>query len=164
GGGTGCEPGSGKVEDGSCLPAGVPPSACGPGFMAENEGCTPILPARACGPGQMAVPGETACHPVAVCGPAKYDGIPVDAATQYVDASFTGTGDGTEAAPWATIGDAIAAAPYGGTIAIAAGTYDEEVDLQFKPVKLWGVCPEKVAIAPSATDIMTRALTVRAKA
>jgi hypothetical protein len=109
----------------------------------------------------MAVPGETTCRPVAPCGPAKYDGIPVDATTQFVDASFIGTSDGSESAPWTTIGDGIANAAFGGIVAVAAGTYAEVVDISVTAVELWGVCPEQVTISPPGTDAMTRAITIR---
>jgi len=161
GGGAVCAPGTGRADDGSCVPAGVPASACGAGFTPERDGCTPILPATACGKGQMAVPGETTCRPVAPCGAGKYDGIPIDATTQFVDASFTGASDGSEAAPWPTISQAVSAAAPGGIIAVAAGQYDEAVDIAYDRVQLWGVCPAEVTIAPPGTDAMTRALTVR---
>jgi hypothetical protein len=62
-----CPPGELLLEDGkTCQKAGVPPSACGAGFLPDGkDGCEPILPADPCPKGQMAVPGDTECHKVA---------------------------------------------------------------------------------------------------
>jgi hypothetical protein len=47
---------------------------------------------------------------------------------------------------WTTINQAIVAAAPGALVAVAAGTYVENVLLEGKPVRLWGVCPERVSI------------------
>lgn len=147
------------LPDGSCQAAGVPPDACGDGFTADADGCAPILPAGPCPPGLMALPGDTTCRPVAPCGAGTWGDIPVDPATQYVDAAFGGVGKGTAAEPFSTIGEALAAAQKGAIVAVAAGSYAEDLTIS-KPVVLWGVCPELVEIVGSSAAIA--AIDVRA--
>src|SRR4051812_34995704 len=60
-----CAPGEAPKPGGGCDPAGTPPDACAPGFMAKDSACWPELPKSACPVGQMALPGETSCRPVA---------------------------------------------------------------------------------------------------
>src|SRR6185503_14706066 len=62
-------PGEIELGDGTCAPAPLPAIDCAEGFEPDgNGGCNAILPAAACPQGQMAIPGETACHEVALCG------------------------------------------------------------------------------------------------
>jgi hypothetical protein len=107
----------------------------------------------------MAVPGETSCREVAPCGTTKWGGIPVESDTEYVDASFAGISDGSQAAPWTTIGDAIAAAVPGAMVAIASGTYAEDILIINKSVRLWGRCPAEVVV--SGVGIHAAAIFVR---
>src|SRR5262249_46663449 len=139
---------SSRSRGGGCQPAGVPPEACGEGFTADGaQGCRAVLPAQPCGAGEMAVPGEAACHRVAVCSVGTWGASPVDPEPVDVDGSYAGgDSDGSAAHPFATIGDAYIAAKPNATIAIAAGTYTEELDFEFKPVHLWGVCPDQVTL------------------
>jgi nitrous oxidase accessory protein NosD len=94
----------------------------------------------------MAVPGETTCREVAPCGDGPWGAAPIDAATEFVDATFTGASDGTPAAPWTSIQAAVDAAAPDAVIAIAEGSYAENVHIQDKPVRLWGRCPALVEI------------------
>lgn len=120
-----CEPGELETPDG-CVPAGVPEDACGVGFVHDGDGgCMPVLPSERCAFGTMAIPGESACRAVGDCGAGSWGDIPVGADTQFVDASFQGTSDGSEAAPWTRINDAHAAADAGAIVAVAAGRYVE---------------------------------------
>ncbi|WP_437832078.1 right-handed parallel beta-helix repeat-containing protein [Sorangium sp. So ce1153] len=148
-----CPPGA--VETGAgCEPAGVPPARCGSGFAPDGaQGCVPVLPAEAGPPGQMAVPGEAAWRDVAPCGAGPWGGAPIDETTEFVDAAYAGTdSDGTEARPWTTIQDAIDSAGEGALIAIAEGSYAEELLISGQPVRLWGRCPALVEIVgPPAT-------------
>jgi hypothetical protein len=103
-----------------------------------------------CPGGQLAIPGDEACHALADCGTGTWGAIPVDAATQYVDASYAGGGsDGSAARPWTTIGAAVGAAPSGGIVAIAAGSYREDVVISNTAVRLWGRCPAMTEIVAS---------------
>jgi hypothetical protein len=120
---------------GGCEPAGV--TACAAGFVAEAGGCRATLPATPCEPGAIALPGMSACEAIAPCGE-------VAGATLFVDA--TGVfGDGSRAKPFARINEAIAAASPGAVIAVAAGTYDEDVTID-KAVRIVGSCPTAVTI------------------
>jgi len=138
------------LEDGSCIRPGIPSDACAPGFVHDGAyGCEPVL-APPCGPGLMAVPGEETCRPIMACGTTNWGDIPVDGNTVYVDAAFSGTENGSAAAPWTTIAEAVNAAPSGALVAIAAGSYVENVVVAGKPLRLWGVCPERVEIVGSS--------------
>jgi hypothetical protein len=136
------------LPDGSCFRPGVPPDGCAEGFLHDGEyGCEPILPDAACPTGLMAVPGDEVCRPVMDCGRGTWGELPVDATTQYVDGSYAGgDGDGSEAKPWTTVVQGVTAAEAGALVAVAAGTYAENVLISGKSVRLWGVCPEQVEI------------------
>ncbi|MGK3959011.1 hypothetical protein WMF38_38895 [Sorangium sp. So ce118] len=147
----GCAPGELATAAG-CEPAGISPDACGAGFEPGNRACAPVLPEAACPAGTMAVPGETACREVAPCGDAAWGDIPVDAETQFVDGAYAGSdSDGTEARPWTTIGEGLGAAAPGAVVAVAAGTYPEDVRVD-RPVRLWGRCPALVDIAGAGAE------------
>jgi hypothetical protein len=141
-----------RLPDGTCLRPGITPDSCAPGFEHDGSyGCLPVLPPDICPAGQMAVPGDAACRPVMECAPGTWGDIPVDATTEYVDASYAG-GDssGSQAQPWTTIGEAVAAAAPGAVVAVAAGLYVEPVFVGGKAVRLMGVCPDQVTIEGSA--------------
>ncbi|WP_437801821.1 right-handed parallel beta-helix repeat-containing protein [Sorangium sp. So ce693] len=148
-----CPPGELALEDGRCQPAGVPPEACGEGFVADGRGgCSAILPEETCPKGQMAIPGETRCREVAPCGEGPWGDIPVEANTQFVDQSYAGDdSDGTKDKPWTTIQRAINKADGGAIVAVAAGTYVEDVLVTGKAVRLWGRCPGLVEIQGAGT-------------
>ncbi len=164
--------------DGTCQPAGVPAAACTDGFTPDGQGgCDVVMPTAdcpdgtmavpgdtacravgvveppTCPPGQLALPGESLCHELGDCGSAPWGSAPIDATTQFVDGASTGASDGSAARPWKTIGAAIAAADAASTptssIAIAAGSYAENVTLSVKPTKLFGRCPRLVEIVGS---------------
>jgi hypothetical protein len=127
---------------------------CGEGFRHDGDvGCEPILPDAPCPVGLMAIPGERECRPVMPCGAGTWGDLPVDDATEYVDQSYdpamSGASDGSALHPWTTIAEAIAAAAPRALVAVAAGTYAEDVLLSTN-VRLWGVCPERVEIAGTA--------------
>jgi hypothetical protein len=124
------------------------------GFEADPDvGCRAILPAEPCEPGTMALPGETSCHSLGDCGDGTWGDIPVDGDTEYVDVSYLGgDSDGSAARPWTRINSAVAHAPDGGLIAIAAGTYHEAVTNSSKGARLWGRCAEMVAIDGGVFD------------
>ncbi|XXY53625.1 right-handed parallel beta-helix repeat-containing protein [Sorangium sp. So ce269] len=153
----GCAPGELATASG-CEPAGIPPDACGAGFEPGDRACAPVLPPAACPAGTMAVPGETACREVAPCGDGTWGDIPVDAETQFVDGAYAGSdSDGTAMRPWPTIGEGLGAAAPGGLVAIAAGTYPEEVRVD-RPVRLRGRCPALVEIAGAGAETVAAVL------
>jgi hypothetical protein len=141
-----CAPGELDVQ-GVCLPAGIAAEDCPEGFDAiEHAGCAPVLPPADCLPGQIALPGETSCRAVAPCGATPWAGIPLEVDSQYVDQSFAGLSDGSAAAPWLTIGEAVAAAVPNAVVAVAPGVYLENVVVDDKVVRIWGKCPDEVTI------------------
>ncbi|MFC1482176.1 right-handed parallel beta-helix repeat-containing protein [Myxococcota bacterium] len=133
------------VLGGGCETVGV--TQCAPGFVATGSGgCEPTLPPSACPPGSRAQLGSADCIPIADCGVSTWGNIPLDATTVFVDASADASGaDGSQAAPFVTIGEGYDLVVPGGTIAIAAGEYEERLVLN-QPVLLWGRCPEHVTI------------------
>ncbi|MBW2453307.1 MAG: hypothetical protein JRI68_02300, partial [Deltaproteobacteria bacterium] len=147
----GCQPGEADLE-GSCVAAGIPAEACGPYFEPDGDGsCEPILPPEDCPEGELAIPGQTTCAPVAPCASGTWAGIPTESTTQYVDQSYSGTSTGTASQPWTTIGAAMAAAVPNAIVAIGPGTYVESVEVETKPLRLWGKCPAEVAVVASGT-------------
>jgi hypothetical protein len=146
---SGCSAGELSI-DGGCRAAGIPADACANGFEPDAGGCRALLPETMCPPGRMAIPGETRCREVAPCGDGTWGDIPVDAATEHVDAGYSGAdGDGTAQKPWTQIQQAVDAAQAGDVIAVAAGSYTEDVAIEGKQVTLWGRCPSLVEISGS---------------
>lgn len=127
---------------GGCTAVGV--STCEKGFKADGQGgCTALLPAT-CPDGQIALPGEDACHELMASE--RYAKAPADASKViYVDAAAT-MGDGSLAMPFATIREAIEAAPADAAILVAEGTYAEDLTVG-KRLRILGRCPTKVTIA-----------------
>src|SRR5689334_19264250 len=152
-----CPPGELPLDGGACQKAGV--AACGRGFESDGkDGCEPILPADACPAGQMPVLGDTVCHEMAPCGDGEYGLIPIEANTQFVNKSYAGTCmgvQGKEGCPWKTIQEGIAAATKGAIVAVAAGSYVEDVQMQGKPVRLWGRCPAMVEVEGTGVEYGT---------
>src|SRR5262245_43627725 len=150
-----CPPAEWLRDDGVCIPAGVPPDGCGEGFVHDGDrGCERILPDAPCPPGLMAVPGETVCREVAPCAAGTWGDIPVEPDTEYVDASYLGMdSDGSALKPWTTIQSAVNAASPGAIVAIAAGSYLEDVLVSGKTVRLWGVCPRDVEVVGTGAEI-----------
>ncbi len=152
----GCAPGHLLDDQDECQPAGVPAEWCGEGFESDGDfGCRAILPATPCESSLMALPGETTCREVAPCGDGTWGDIPTEGNTQFVDESYTlGDADGTQAKPWPTVVEAVAAADPGAIVAIAAGSYVGEVDIQNQPVRLWGRCPSLVEIVGAGNHVL----------
>ncbi|MCZ7683415.1 MAG: right-handed parallel beta-helix repeat-containing protein [Sandaracinaceae bacterium] len=129
-----------EVDSGT--PTGECSPACGAGESCFGGRCVAVGPNQACGcePGSAGA-GEV-CHP-------DYGIFADDETILFVDGAAAGGGDGTLAAPFSTIGEAVAALDAsGGTIAIKAGTYTE--DLTVTPrgsVRVHGSCARDVRIA-----------------
>ncbi len=136
------------VRDGACVRVGV--LRCAAGFVADaEEGCKPVLPDAPCTSGEVAWLGDAACHPIVDCGSDRYGSPPTTLPLLYVDATGDDANDGSRDKPFKTIRAAVArAASTKHTIAIAEGTYDEELVLD-RDVELWGRCPQKVTVAPT---------------
>lgn len=128
-----------------CKPIG-PPQACLPGWTKVKGGwCEPILPASACPAGTMEVLGQSACQPIGDCGTGTWGKIKTVANTIYVNQNHRGGGAGTKANPYKTITDALAKAAPGDHIAVAAGTYQEDLTI-LRKVTLEGRCAQQVTI------------------
>jgi hypothetical protein len=155
-----CCPAGSSVAGGGCVPAGVPPEACSPGFEPDTAGgCRPILPLERCPPGRIAVPGDATCRPIAPCGEARWGAIPDEPGTQHVDASYVGgSSDGTAARPWTTIAKALEAAAPGAIVAIASGSYAADILVTERPVRLWGRCPDMVELVGQGGSSQTLAI------
>ncbi len=146
---------------GACVPVGQTAADCATGFSFDEArgGCLPVLPTESCKAGTMAIPGETACRPVAPCA-ARFPtvaGSPV-----YVDASASGVADGTVDRPYRTITEGLAR---GVVVAVAAGRYEEVVTIE-DGHEVIGACPDKVEIVgPTSSNwavAMQRGATLRA--
>lgn len=100
------------------------------------------------------------CVPEA-CGLAPWGDI--EEVAYYVDASASADGDGSAEAPFKTIAEALSAMGdgEGGRVAIAAGTYEEEIDLRHRHAgtALVGRCMELVTMVGGASDAALDAYT-----
>jgi hypothetical protein len=115
-----------------------------------------------CATDEAHFPGTPGCAPVTTSCPA--DGFPSDlpagATVLFVDAASSG-GDGTRAMPFATIEEAIAAAPDDAIVAVAPGMYPEELNLT-RPVTVWGACADvRIGGSGFAFDVQTSGASVR---
>ena len=112
-----------------------------------------------CPVGQIVLPGASFCGPVGT--PCSADPWDTEAAAAFdaifVDAGHPGDGDGTRAAPFVSIREAMAAAPPGAVIALARGRYREAVIID-RGVTLWGGCAAETVI--EAPDESMEAATV----
>ena len=145
---TACDPPALRLPDGACIRPGIPENGCGGGVEHDGAyGCVPVLRAGSCPPGQLAVPGEESCRGVMECADGTWGSLPIDADTVHVDASDTAAdADGMVDRPWPTVAQAIAKAPTGGLVAVAAGQYPASLTIAGAPLRLWGVCPGRVSL------------------
>jgi hypothetical protein len=149
-----CAPGGLVLPSGDCIFPGLRPEDCAAGFIHDGDrGCLPILPAS-CPPGLMAVPGDESCHEVAPCGEGPWGDIPLEPTSQHVDGSYAGTdSDGSPERPWQHIQDGVDAAAAGAIVAVAAGSYLENVEVAGKAVRIWGRCPSQVELVGTGSAV-----------
>ena len=147
-----CKGGEIPVLGGGCRRVG-PPKTCLTGWALVKGGwCEPILPKTKCPAGTMEVIGKAICQPIGDCGSGKWGKIKTTSSTIFVDQTYSGSNaDGSQARPYTTIGAALEAATAGTHIAVAAGTYKEDVSIERK-VTLEGRCAQKVTIASQGTS------------
>jgi len=127
-----------------CAPIGV--AGCDVAFLVDGV----CLPSRTlCGDGSFAVPTE-GCVPIdgdAGCGVGTFGDLIEEVGDVHVDpASVIPGADGSRAAPYLTIEAALAAAGDGGRIVLAAGSYDEPVEID-RPLSIIGRCPSLVELS-----------------
>lgn len=84
-----------------------------------------------CPYGEAHFPGEPGCAPAGAPCPADLwaDGLSDDGSVVFVAEWAPAGGDGTRARPFARIGDALAVATDGVTVALTSGTYEEALDI-----------------------------------
>jgi hypothetical protein len=127
------------IGEAACRPVGW--TRCGDGFAPDPSGwgCAAVLPAAPCAGSALEVLGQTACQPLGDCGAP----FPPAAATVFVDDSYTGAQ--LDAAHFATVQAALAAAASGATVAVEAGTYSGALVFS-RPVTLVGRCAAQVRL------------------
>ncbi len=114
-----------------CVPVGVPWS-CPPGFVID---ATPVTPTTL-----------PACRPDPEdCGQGTWGQVPGGPDVRYVNAAAPPGGDGSAATPWSDLAVALAEAPTGSTLALAAGDY-QGMFIVKKTLKLHGRCADMVRI------------------
>ncbi len=122
-------------DEKKCVYVGVPwPTVCPLGFIVDEK--SPV------GEGQL-----PPCLPdPADCGQAVWPDLAGATAVVYVSAADgNDAADGSKTAPFKTISHALALSASGATIAVAAGTYAESLDIA-KPAAIFGRCAALVAI------------------
>jgi len=119
-----------------------------------------------CSEGEAPRPGQASCvHVGDACPPGGFPvDLPSDAVVTYVREGATG-GDGTLASPFGILTEALAAAPDGGVVALAPGSYAERIVID-RPVALWGGCTGvnvgtgAVRVSVYANDVSLRNVTI----
>jgi Right handed beta helix region len=156
-----CSGGLKGPADATCTTVG-PPTTCLTGWAKPSNGwCEPTLPTAPCAAGTMEVIGSSTCQPMGDCGTGTYGKIVTGAKTLFVDQAYTGGGaDGTATKPYTTLADALKAAPSGAQIAVAAGTYKEDLTVK-QPLTIEGRCAQKVMITGQSAS--TAAVDLSAK-
>jgi len=140
----------------TCLHAGVPWKShfCPPGFEVDGD--------AAVGPGEL-----PRCKAAETdCGVDPYgDAALVDGAGIVFVSAATGkdTHPGTRSAPLRTIAAGLAKVPAAGTVAVAAGTYNEVLKVE-RPVALRGRCAAMVELVGVAGKVGVPALLIDGKA
>lgn len=156
--------GVGDAGSDSAAPLAIAPpeAAAAPNAPCPAEWQTTLTPTRAelcapwsgagpdCPEGAHRFPGDAACTvEVDACPAGEYpEGLPAGATIYYVNAAAPAGGDGTIDTPFSTIRDALRVATSGHIVAVAAGTYDEEIAPR-AGVTLWGACAARTRIASS---------------
>lgn len=127
-----------------CGPVGI--ADCHPDFVGDDGACHPSM--DKCPTGTFAVP-QLGCVPIdgdAGCGSGTWGAIAAAPGTIWVDpATAPADADGTQAKPFATLDAALALAPSGARIALAAGDYPGTVTLD-TDVEIVGRCASMVTL------------------
>lgn len=160
------------------LAAGAPPvqlphAVCPAGWreahpIAEEPGVTTCDPWPASGRAACTAVdeahfvGEPGCARVGPPCPAGdwAEDLPTDRPVRYVKAGAPAGGDGTQARPFARIGDATTGAAAGTVVALAKGRYDSAVSLG-SGVTLWGACVSETVLTSSVVSFTAGVVTSR---
>ncbi len=142
-----------------------PWSACAAGFVPDDggAGCVDVTPELPCAGATREALGSKTCVPLGDCATPAPTGTSV-----WVDPTFGASQ--LDAAHVRTITEGLAAAPPGGVVFVAAGTYAESLTIS-RPVRLVGRCAEQVhvvgpmqvgvfGIRVAARDVSLEGLTV----
>lgn len=138
-------------------PTVAPPSrTCPEGWVEDaledgGHACYPWpTGARAeCDAGEAHLPGTDTCAPIGASCPDGWPDDVSDDGTWFV--ATDGSGDGTRAAPFGTIAEALAAAAAGDTIQLGAGSFDGQIAVT-SDVTLRGLCPSMTTLTWGAPD------------
>ena len=143
------------------------PATCPTGWSKVTGGwCEPVYDSTKCAAGYKPVLGKTSCQEIRACGSSTWGNIKTSSNTIFVDASNNGTGEGTQAKPYQTITVAMKYTKAGGHIALAAGTYNEDIYLT-KAITIEGRCPQMVTIKQydsysyGAMDVSTKGVVIK---
>lgn len=144
-----CPAGTIPRFDEGCVPAGIPD--CAPEFLGENGLCRPSM--ALCPAGTFAAPQEgcVSIDGALGCGEGPWGNVEEAPGDKHVDGAAPASGDGSRAAPFVTIAEAMAAVDDGGRVVLAAGMYDEPVTIT-KDVELRGRCPSMVTVSGTQPD------------
>ena len=127
-----------------CIPVGL--TTC-PDVFKEPEGCSPR--AELCEDGTFPVPtqGCLSIDGPDGCGQGNWGNLVHTPETIYVNGGWSGQeSNGSQEAPFASIGEALSVASAGSRIAVAPGTYEESITISTDGLELVGVCPSKVRL------------------
>jgi hypothetical protein len=158
GGWLGADGGAGDGADGSAALPRLTNWTCPQGWAADPiltdrkvafEACKPPPLPESCPAGTMPVVGHTECQPLGdACPAGEYsDQLPPGAGVVYVRPGGTGDGSAPDR-PLGSINQAVAAAPRGGVVALARGTYAEQVQID-RPLTVLGACSTGTTIMGS---------------
>lgn len=143
----------------SVVPADFMPAAprmqCPSGWVARDGLCDPSLSSM-CAATSGALPGGR-CTATAMdqCPAGPFASAPAGATVRYVQAGAAAGGDGSEASPFATIAEAVAAGPDNAVVLVGAGTFGPVT--ASRPIVIRGRCAASTRIeahmAPNALDV-----------
>lgn len=121
-----------------------PAGGCPAGQVPTTEGCVEAGPSWVCPPGFVEAPGG---DDLPACAPDPSDCAPwaEEPGAIHVKAGHVGPADGSFGKPYATVLEAVDAAPSGATIVVAPGEYHGSLLLE-RPVTIRGVCAASVTL------------------
>jgi len=145
------------------LPALPVLTPCPPGW---REVMVPDVPVPVCDPwpsgeptpcadGEAHFPGEAGCVTVGpACPTGRFpEGLPGDRTIRYVDGSAAPGGDGSMASPYQLVANALRDSGSGDIVAVAKGTYDEDVSVR-GGITIWGACATETRLTSSRSGVV----------